>query len=78
MKLKTGGSFKEGSRKAGCVGVIRESSGKWLSSFVANLGSAGCVLAEVWGLSCGLEMDWRMGFKKIILEIDITMRLTGF
>lgn len=48
IKLNTDGTSKGSSNLASCGGILRDSTGRWLKGFTANLGSATATEAEIW------------------------------
>lgn len=70
VKLNTDGSFRAASHSTSCGGVIRDSSGRWLAGFTANMGTSNCVLAKIWRVFYGLQLAARGGFKKVVVEAD--------
>ena len=69
-KINSDGAFKvrEGVPAAG--GLLRDSNGKWMAWFVANLGNCSAMVAEIWGASYALQLAWKRNVKKLILELD--------
>ncbi|CAL1390513.1 unnamed protein product [Linum trigynum] len=55
---------------AGTGGCIRDSSGKWITGFVGNIGSATAALAELWAFFHGLEIAWTRGCRVLRIESD--------
>ncbi|CAL1360326.1 unnamed protein product [Linum trigynum] len=55
---------------AGAGGLLRDGTGKWLKGFVASLGTATAVLAELWAFSHGLDLAWKEGHRAIKIETD--------
>ena len=49
---------------------MRDSNGKWISRFVANLGHCSAMVAEIWGAWYALQFAWKRNVKKLILELD--------
>lgn len=48
-------------RQAGCGGLLRDENGNWIVGFVA----------ELWGILYGLELAWKHGYRKVIIEADL-------
>jgi ribonuclease HI len=69
VKLNTDGAYKA-DQAAGCGGVIRGSQGEWLGGFAKGVGLCSAFAAELWGVLEGLTQVYRMGFRKVELEID--------
>ncbi|CAN1215674.1 Putative ribonuclease H protein At1g65750 [Linum perenne] len=55
---------------AACGGIIRNSHGRRLAVFAANLGVCTIMRAELRAVVLGLELAWEMGMRKIQLQID--------
>ncbi|CAL1362249.1 unnamed protein product [Linum trigynum] len=55
---------------AGTGGCIRDSSGRWVSGFVGNIGTASAALAELWAVFHGLEVAWNTGCRTLKMESD--------
>ena len=55
---------------AGVGGLLRDSSGSWISSFSLNVGITSNNVAELGAIRQGLKLAWDLGFKFIHLEID--------
>ncbi|WCJ29423.1 LINE-1 retrotransposable element ORF2 protein [Euphorbia peplus] len=70
VKLNTDGMSKGNPGISGTGGLIRDSNGMWLCGFMCNLGICTALLAELWGLYYGLEMAWKKGYRRVIVEID--------
>jgi L1 cell adhesion molecule like protein len=69
VKLNTDGAFKD-KKIAGCGGVIRGNEGEWLGGFAKCVGLCCAFVAELWGVVEGLRYAYRLGFKKVELNID--------
>ncbi|GAU46467.1 hypothetical protein TSUD_402340 [Trifolium subterraneum] len=69
VKLNTDGARKN-ERVAGCGGIIRNNIGDWIGGFAKHVGSCSAFVAELWGVLEGLNYAWKLGFKKVELEID--------
>ncbi|KAE8696204.1 hypothetical protein F3Y22_tig00110676pilonHSYRG00210 [Hibiscus syriacus] len=65
LKLNTDGSAHPTTMEAGCGGVIRNSSGEWISGFSRNIGRCSAYLAELWGVLDGLEVAWSLGVRRL-------------
>jgi hypothetical protein len=48
--LNSDGAAKCGDTFAGCGGVIRDNSGKWIGGFSKALGSSNAFIVELWGV----------------------------
>ncbi|KAL4335128.1 hypothetical protein GQ457_07G006630 [Hibiscus cannabinus] len=51
-------------------GVIRGPLGEWLFGFARSIGSCSDVTVELWDAFGALSHAWRLGFCKVILELD--------
>jgi ribonuclease HI len=69
IKLNTDGAHK-GNHVAGCGGVIRGSHGEWLGGFAKGVGDCSAFVAELWGVYEGLRQVYKMGFRKVEVEVD--------
>ena len=70
FKFNVDGAVSLHSFRAGCGGVMRDASGKWVVGFTKELGIWQAFSAEVWAILEGLMIAWDMGFKNIIIETD--------
>ncbi|CAN1266548.1 Putative ribonuclease H protein At1g65750, partial [Linum perenne] len=70
ISINTDGSVTQTNNKAAAGGVIRNSQGRLIGAFSANLGSYYIMRAELRGAEIGLAYAWILGFKKIILHMD--------
>ena len=70
IKLNTDGSAIGNLRLAGAGGLLRNSSGEWISGFSLYLGLTSNNMAELAAIRRGLILAWDMGFKFIHLELD--------
>lgn len=63
-----------GSRKSsgivGAGGLIRNSSGEWLTGFSINLGICSVKIAELWGIYEGFLLAWNVGIRDIHVDVD--------
>jgi ribonuclease HI len=69
VKLNTDGAYKK-DQVAGCGGVIRGIHGEWLGGFAKGVGLCSAFVAELWGVYEGLRQVYRLGFRKVELNID--------
>ena len=76
IKLNTDGSVIGNLGLAGAGGLLRDSSGEWISSFSLHLGLASNNMAELAAVRQGLAIAWALGFIFIQLELDSTIVLT--
>lgn len=56
VKLNTDEASTKEGRTASCGGLLRDSTGRWLIGFTANLGSASALEAKIWELYYGLQL----------------------
>ncbi|KAF7833187.1 putative ribonuclease H protein At1g65750 family [Senna tora] len=63
------------TKLASCGGTIRDTTGNWWCEFIANLGSASVLSAELWGIFHGLKTAWEQRFRKVILESDSSLAI---
>jgi ribonuclease HI len=69
VKINTDGAYKA-DQVAGCGGVIRGMHGEWLGGFAKGVGLCSAFIAELWGVYEGLHHAYRMGYRKVELDID--------
>jgi len=70
INLNTNGSFLDNPGMAGVGGLLRDSSGSWISRFSLSMGITTNNMAELGAMRQGLMLAWDLGFKFIQLEID--------
>lgn len=70
LKLSIDGSYKKDLFQTSAGGLLRYKSGKWIEGFIANQGHYDSLMAETWAVVHDLEMAWKIGHKKINLEMD--------
>lgn len=70
VKINFDGSLDPHTKRAGCGGVVRDSSGNWLYGFTNNIGSCAPDQAEAWGLLRSIQAAVHMGYRNIIVEGD--------
>ncbi|GKV16725.1 hypothetical protein SLEP1_g27324 [Rubroshorea leprosula] len=70
LKLNTDGSRLSGSGIASAGGLVRDSAGRWVHGFVANIGKATNFIAELWGLKEGLLLCLSLDIRKLEVELD--------
>lgn len=49
---------------------MRDLNGRWIMGFMVNIGICTAVGAEVWAVLHGLQMAWRAGARRLIVELD--------
>jgi ribonuclease HI len=69
VKLNTDGACKDGN-VAGCGGILRNSAGEWRGGFAKHLGKCTAYVAEMWGVMEGLQYAWKLGYKKVEINVD--------
>ncbi|KAL8143719.1 hypothetical protein V2J09_016751 [Rumex salicifolius] len=52
------------------LGVLLDLKGEWIVGFIANLGTASAIKAELWSVFYGLKMAWKKEAPKIHLAVD--------
>ncbi|CAN1122620.1 Putative ribonuclease H protein At1g65750 [Linum perenne] len=70
LKINTDGSVTQPHSHAAAGGIIRNSQGRDLLAFSANLGSCSIMRAELRATEIDLEQAWTLGAKKVLLELD--------
>ncbi|CAN1137709.1 Putative ribonuclease H protein At1g65750 [Linum perenne] len=70
VSINTDGSVIQPNSRAAAGGAIRDSQGRCLASFSANLGSCSIMRAELRAAEIGLTTAWGLGLKKVILQMD--------
>lgn len=73
IKLNTDGVSKGNPGPASGGGLFRDPSGTFLSAFIFTCGSCNAQTSELWAVLHGLRMAKRLGFQKIIIEVDSTV-----
>ena len=69
-KFNTDGAMKASCQVAAAGGILRNDQGNWLVGFAMNLGNYSALVAEIWGAWKALNLAWKKGYRKIILEMD--------
>lgn len=72
VKINTDGSFKGSTGMAAAGGVLRDANGNWVGAFVMNVGPSNVENAELWGMLKGLDLAWRKGYRRVVIEWDNT------
>ncbi|KAF7815394.1 putative ribonuclease H protein At1g65750 family [Senna tora] len=70
VKFNVDGVRKDSLSLTACGGLARDSEGRFLTGFVHKLGDGTALNAELWSMLSALEVAWRAGFKKIVVESD--------
>ncbi|CAN1126735.1 Putative ribonuclease H protein At1g65750, partial [Linum perenne] len=68
--LNTDGSVIASERTAAAGGCLRDTNGRVLDTFAANLGNCSITRAELTGVAIGLERAWGMGFRRVEVQTD--------
>ncbi|CAL1375198.1 unnamed protein product [Linum trigynum] len=68
MNLNSDGSVVAGNAAAG--GVIRDQDGRFIMAFSRNLGGGTVTRAELAGVVYGLHTAWRLGYRKVVAQVD--------
>ena len=70
VKLNMDAATNLEANGAGCGGLLRDETRRWIWGFSRPLGSYTAFTTECWGILCGLQEAWRRGFKKVQVECD--------
>ncbi|XP_061361919.1 uncharacterized protein LOC133305695, partial [Gastrolobium bilobum] len=70
VKINFDGAFSGSGSRASCGGVCRDGDGHWIMGYSQKLNPESVLMAELWGLTIGLEWAWNQHFKRIIVEGD--------
>ena len=70
FKLNSDGSSSINSGIAGGGGLIRNSSGDWITCFTRNIGCTGSAAAEFWALRYGLSLCIQLQLYAVKIELD--------
>lgn len=52
-------------------GIVRHLDGHWPGDFSHNIGICSSVISELWDLKFGLELMWSLGYRCVIVEVDL-------
>ncbi|CAN0906062.1 Putative ribonuclease H protein At1g65750 [Linum grandiflorum] len=77
VTVNTDGSVIQPNSDAAAGGIFRDSQGKVLHTFAANLGRCTITRAELRGAIFGLRLAWDHGFRKVILQLDSRCAISG-
>ncbi|XP_020978334.1 uncharacterized protein LOC110271646 [Arachis ipaensis] len=69
IKLNSDGSVLDGGRAA-CGGILRDSDGRFIACFSANLNGGTVTTTELLGILLGLELALNIGCSHLIIEAD--------
>ncbi|CAN1777535.1 Putative ribonuclease H protein At1g65750 [Linum perenne] len=78
VTLNSDGAVKTTSGKASAGGVLRDDRGRILKAYTINLGVCSITRAELRGAITGLELAWKSGFRRILLQMDSTAAISLF
>ncbi|EEF39335.1 nucleic acid binding protein, putative [Ricinus communis] len=70
FKLNTNGSVQKARGVATSRGVIHDDIGNWLRGFFMKMSFCIVTATELWGLYQGLELAWKIGIRRIQVEVD--------
>ncbi|CAN1334261.1 Putative ribonuclease H protein At1g65750 [Linum perenne] len=70
MTINTDGSVLSRPDRAAARGIVCNSEGRALATFVTNLGIWLVTRAELRGAILGLELAWSLNFKLVELQLD--------
>ncbi|CAL1382373.1 unnamed protein product [Linum trigynum] len=70
--VNTDGSVKQPGSEAAGGGIIRDWTGKCMGAFVENLGVCTITRAEIMAAIRGLQMAWKNGHRRVLLQLDST------
>ncbi|KAF7839819.1 DNA polymerase alpha subunit B [Senna tora] len=76
VKVNVDGARKEQNGIAACGRVVRDDNGSFVAGFMKKLDDCSILAAELWGIACGLEVAWDMGFRRVSLEADSLTAIT--
>lgn len=76
VKLNFDGSSIRECGIGGCGGLIRDSSGKWVTGYTKSLGYCNAYIAELWGVYEGLCLAKARGLVNILVELD-SLQIVG-
>ncbi|CAN1142663.1 Putative ribonuclease H protein At1g65750 [Linum perenne] len=62
---------------AAAGGILRDWQGRKVAVFAANLGSCSIMRAELRAAEFGLQLAWKLGFRKIHLQMDSKSAITS-
>ena len=76
VKLDVDGASRGNPGEAGCGGLMRDATRRWLGDYTCNFGICNALTAEIWGALNGLHLAWELGFRKVILKSDSRVMTT--
>ncbi|CAN1789134.1 Putative ribonuclease H protein At1g65750, partial [Linum perenne] len=68
--LNTDGSVRISEQRAAAGGCLRDSDGRVIDCFAANLGNCSITRAELTGVIIGLERAWNLGIREVEVQTD--------
>ncbi|CAL1413056.1 unnamed protein product [Linum trigynum] len=75
IQVQTDGSVIQPSGRAAAGGLLRDHLGRCLGAFSSNLGACSITRAELRAAVEGLEMAWKLGHRRVELNLDSTTAL---
>lgn len=69
-KLNVDGASKGLDKVAGCGGLIRDESGRWITGFTRKLGTCSAIKAELWAALTGLKLATMKNLQNVMVECD--------
>ncbi|CAN1121685.1 Putative ribonuclease H protein At1g65750, partial [Linum perenne] len=70
FSLNSDGSLVHNSKRFATAGVIRDSNGRFVAAFSANLGACSIMRAELRGIFEGMKLAWSKSIKKLRIQSD--------
>ncbi|KAE8725799.1 hypothetical protein F3Y22_tig00008145pilonHSYRG00158 [Hibiscus syriacus] len=70
LMVTTDGARKLDSGLVVCGGVIRDASSVWIGGFSKAIGMCSMLDAKLWGILKGLNLDWKLSLRQVVLETD--------
>ncbi|KAK4257313.1 hypothetical protein QN277_006916 [Acacia crassicarpa] len=70
IKVNVDGAVSLNRSSARCGGVLRDSTGSWVTGFSSYLGICEPQEAEEWALLKGLQLAWNLGLRRVLAETD--------
>ncbi|CAN1142660.1 Putative ribonuclease H protein At1g65750 [Linum perenne] len=77
ITINTDGSVTQPNMLAAAGGILRDWQGRKVAVFAANLGSCSIMRAELRAAEFGLQLAWKLGFRKIHLQMDSKSAITS-
>ncbi|CAN1782631.1 Putative ribonuclease H protein At1g65750, partial [Linum perenne] len=70
FSLNSDGSLYTQRHQAAAGGLIRDSGGRFITSYAANLGSCSIMRAELRDIIEGIRIAWDMRIRKLCIQTD--------